>query len=266
MQGNQARLQAVWKWVTDSFPTMRTLVEAGLIGLAIAVGFMAYGELDARLDFALAIKAGDLKRVSEARAGCSDEQTAETVAQTTADTSNPSDLAIDKYRAQSLLDDLVMRGVACDNNGLDGIRKELGLPRTTEKPLLSWDLQSPVDGARWAFARTRSTMLLVYVTFLFSVVGTALQHARSADQPLLRLRPVVEGAILAVVLLILALSAPKLLYATEIGRALWLRPSAAVLLGFFGGAFRPAALVMVQKAVQKFAGQAVEHVADEPKR
>ena len=241
---------------------LRTLVEVGILAAAIASGFMAYSELDARLDFALAIQTGSLKRAPGAEATCEAAQSAADVAAVDAAVPPAEKLEIDKFHAQTLLDDLVMRGVSCNNLGLDGVRKALGLPRSSEKQGASWDMTSPFDGARWAFSRTRSTLLFVYVVFLFSLVGTALPRSRSKSEPLLPLRPVVEGAILALVLLIVALGAPKLLYATEVGRSLWLRPSAALLLGFFAGAFRSSALVMVRAGATRVARQVVDQPAD----
>jgi hypothetical protein len=108
----------------------------------------------------------------------------------------------------------------------------------------------------------RNTLLMVYVTALFSVLGSALPQLRRKDEPLLRARSVAEGAILGLILLVIALSAPKLLYATETGGGLWLRASVAPLLGFFAGAFRRSATVVVRGGVTRLAQQIVDHKTD----
>jgi hypothetical protein len=227
---------------------LRLALELGGLFLAVATGFMAYSELDARAAFALEIQTREDRNLQSPSAPSAG-----------AELDTPPGEPRDKSAAMAMLDDLAMRGVSPGNHGVEGIRSALGWTHSAEKQGTSWSMESPADGARWAFSRTRNTLLLLYVTALFSVLGSALPQLRRESEPLLRARPVAEGAILAVVLLLLALSAPRLLYATETGSGLWLRASVAPLLGFFAGAFRRSATVIVRGGVNQLAQQIVKH-------
>lgn len=120
------------------------------------------------------------------------------------DKSDPNfeDLEGRKNRTRVLVDALIQRGEAPENNGISGIRTSIGLQNGATRILASWDLSDPIGGATWAFARTRSDFLLAVSSILSGLIGVFLtrlpRNGRIVD-----VRECLQGAALSLVAFLL---------------------------------------------------------------
>jgi hypothetical protein len=104
-----------------------------------------------------------------------------------------------RKRTRTLVEELIERGEAPNNDGIRGIRVEMKLDLKRDSARIeSWDLRSPIEGATWAFARTRTDFLLANASMLSGLIGVFLSRL-PGKRRVIDSREVLQGVALSLV-------------------------------------------------------------------